>query len=71
MPLLLSYIPTIRNPAATLEQQVPPEVKQARLQRLMDLQNEISLRRNEQWLDQTVEVLADGRSKTDAATYSL
>jgi tRNA-2-methylthio-N6-dimethylallyladenosine synthase len=58
------------TPAATLEQQVPPELKQARLQRLMDLQNEISLRRNELWLEQTVEVLADGPSKTDAATYS-
>ena len=56
--------------AATMEQQVSPELKQARLQRLMDLQNEISLRRNERWLEQIVEVLADGPSKTDPATYS-
>ena len=58
------------TPAATLEQQVPPELKQARLQRLMDLQNEISLRRNQSWLEQIVEVLADRPSKTDPSTYS-
>jgi len=40
------------------------------LQRLMDLQNEISLVVNEQWVGQTVEVLADGPSKTNTAIYS-
>ena len=58
------------TPAATMEQQVPQAVKQVRLQRLMDLQNEISLVVNEQWVGQTVEVLADGPSKTNTAIYS-
>lgn len=58
------------TPAAVMEKQVPQAVKQARLQRLMDLQNEISARKNQYWLGHTVEVLSDGPSKTDPATYS-
>jgi tRNA-2-methylthio-N6-dimethylallyladenosine synthase len=58
------------TPAATMEQQVPQSVKQSRLQRLMDLQNEISLEINQKWLHQSVEVLADGPSKTDPMVYS-
>ncbi|NMC33179.1 MAG: tRNA (N6-isopentenyl adenosine(37)-C2)-methylthiotransferase MiaB [Veillonellaceae bacterium] len=58
------------TPAATLEPQVAQSVKQARLQQLMSRQNAISLQANERWLDRTVEVLADGPSKTDPAVYS-
>ena len=57
------------TPAATLPDQVPDGEKQERLQRLMDLQNSISLKRNEQWVGRKVEILADGPSKTDAETY--
>ena len=53
-----------------LEPQVAQSVKQARLQQLMSRQNAISLQANERWLDRTVEVLADGPSKTDPAVYS-
>ena len=58
------------TPAAELQDQISSEKKQERLQALMDLQNDISLERNRQWLAREVEVLADGPSKTDATTYS-
>lgn len=58
------------TPAASMEDQVPLAIKKQRLQRLMDLQNEISLAANQQWLGRSVEVLADGPSKTDPAVYS-
>ncbi len=58
------------TPAATMEAQVPMAVKKQRLQRLMDLQNEISLAANQAWVGRIVEVLADGPSKTDPAVYS-
>ena len=34
------------TPAATMDEQVPEEVKRVRLQQLMDIQNEISLELN-------------------------
>ena len=58
------------TPAAELPDQVPGEKKHERLQMLMDLQNNISLELNRRWVGQTVEVLADGPSKTAASTYS-
>jgi len=58
------------TPAATMDEQVPHAVKQARLQHLMDLQNEISLAVNQYWVEKSVEVLADGPSKSDPSTYS-
>jgi tRNA-2-methylthio-N6-dimethylallyladenosine synthase len=58
------------TPAAAMENQVPLSVKKERLQRLMDLQNSISLQANQQWVGQSVEVLADGPSKTDPAVFS-
>ncbi len=58
------------TPAAAMENQVPLSVKKERLQRLMDLQNSISLQANQQWIGQSVEVLADGPSKTDPAVFS-
>ena len=58
------------TPAADMEQQVPHSVQQARLERLMELQNEIGLCANRYYIDQIVEVLADGPSKTDSSTYS-
>lgn len=51
------------TPAAKMEDQVPLEVKKARLNRLMELQNKKSLERNELLLGKTLEVLAEGPSK--------
>lgn len=58
------------TPAAAMEQQIEPSLKQERLQRLMDLQNGISLSINRKWVGRTVEVLSDGPSKTDPEVYS-
>jgi tRNA-2-methylthio-N6-dimethylallyladenosine synthase len=58
------------TPAADMEHQVPQPVKQLRLQRLMNLQNDISLALNQRWVDHDVEVLVDGPSKTDETIYS-
>ena len=58
------------TPAATMDAQVPLAVKKARLKRLMDLQNSISLAANQQWTGKSVEVLVDGPSKTDSGVYS-
>jgi len=42
---------------------VPAQVKQHRLRQLLDLQNEISYADNQEFIDQTVEVLVEGPSK--------
>jgi tRNA-2-methylthio-N6-dimethylallyladenosine synthase len=44
---------------------VPHEVKVERLDRLQALQKRISLELNQAWVGQTVQVLVEGRSKTD------
>jgi hypothetical protein len=59
------------TPAATLQEQVPYSLKQGRLQRLMDLQNEISLQANQYWVDREVEVLADGAAGVELALVRL
>ena len=51
------------TPAAKMEEQVPLATKKERLNRLMALQNENSLRFHETLVGQTVEVLAEGSSK--------
>ena len=51
------------TPAAKMENQVPLAVKKERLNRLMALQNENSLKCHEKLVGQTVEVLAEGPSK--------
>lgn len=53
------------TPAATMPEQLPLAVKKQRLQQLMDVQNEISLRRNQQYLNKQVKVLVEGPSKND------
>ena len=53
------------TPAAEMEGQVPQEEKKARLQKLMDAQNEISLAINKKFEGDTAEILVDGASKTD------
>ena len=58
------------TPAAEMEDQVPQEVKKARLQELMDLQNSISLEINEGLKGNKLEVLVEGPSRTDANVWS-
>lgn len=58
------------TPAATMENQVPEEVKKARLQKLMDVQNEISLEINKKLENEIVEVMVEGESRTDENVLS-
>lgn len=53
------------TPAATMPDQLPLTVKKARLQQLMQAQNEISLKINKRLEQAVVEVLVEGPSKTD------
>jgi tRNA-2-methylthio-N6-dimethylallyladenosine synthase len=64
------YSPRKGTVAATLPGQLPREVKKERLKRLMELQNQISLKKNEALVGQEVEVLVEGPSKTDASQLS-
>lgn len=56
------------TPASRYDEQVPEEIKQERYNRLMALQREISLGRNQTYLGQTVNVLID--EQTDKGHYS-
>ncbi|MFM1650910.1 tRNA (N6-isopentenyl adenosine(37)-C2)-methylthiotransferase MiaB [Brevibacillus sp. B_LB10_24] len=64
------YSPREGTPAAVMEDNVPPEVKKQRLQRLMDLQNRISLEKNLALQGEVVELLVEGESKTNPDVLS-
>lgn len=51
------------TPAADFEDQIPEEEKQERLDRLMSLQQHISLEKNQSKIGQTLEILAEGYDK--------
>lgn len=53
------------TPAAKMSDQVPDEVKSARIQELIELQNSITLRRNEAELEKVLECLVEGPSRTN------
>lgn len=57
------YSPREGTPAAKMQDNVPLEVKKERLQRLNDLLNEISLKKNLAYQGQVVEVLVEGESR--------
>lgn len=67
-----TFIYSIRSgtPAATMPDQVKEDVKKERIQRLMDLQNEHSLKHNEKLVGETLEVLVEGPSKNDETHYT-
>lgn len=64
------YSPRKGTPAAEMEDQVPPEVQKRRFERLLAVQQEISLEKNLPFVNKTVRVLCDGVSKTNEALYS-
>ena len=57
------------TPAAEMENQVPEDVKKARLQKLMEVQNEISLEINKSLQGKTMEVMVEGPSKNDETVW--
>ena len=54
------------TPAAELPDTVTREEKQVRFERLMDIQNEISERKHEEYIGKTVRVLVDGEALDEA-----
>ncbi len=64
------YSPREGTPASKMEEQIPEDIKKDRLERLMDIQNQISLKKNQEMLGEVVEVLVDGESKNDPEMYS-
>ncbi|MFO7295177.1 MAG: tRNA (N6-isopentenyl adenosine(37)-C2)-methylthiotransferase MiaB [Caldicoprobacter sp.] len=64
---MFMYSPRRGTPAAAMPDQVDQEVKKDRLNRLIELQTEISKAKNQQYLDRVVEVLVEGVSKNNPA----
>ena len=64
------YSPRKGTPAAKMENQVPAEIKSQRMQILLELQNQISFEKNEEYVGKTIRVLAEGRSKNDIDTFT-
>ncbi len=60
------YSPRPLTPAAAMECQIPPEVKSKRFDRLLEVQNEISLKKNLRLVGQKLRVLIEGESKNSA-----
>lgn len=56
---VFTYYPEPGTPAADMPDQVPAKVAEKRQQKLMELQNQISLEANRQLIGQTLEVLID------------
>ncbi|MBQ9773925.1 MAG: tRNA (N6-isopentenyl adenosine(37)-C2)-methylthiotransferase MiaB [Clostridia bacterium] len=63
------YSPRKGTPAAEMEQ-LEPAVKSARFERLLAVQNEIGLEKNQALVGSDVRVLCDGVSKSNEALYS-
>ena len=63
------YSPRKGTPAAEMEQ-VPAEVKSARFERLLALQNAIAQEKNQPLVGKTLRVLCDGVSKNNPDLYS-
>lgn len=64
------YSPREGTPSAKWEDNISHEEKKERLQRLNELQDEISRRKNEQLRGQVVEVLVEGESKKNREVLS-
>ncbi len=64
------YSPRKGTPASRMEDQIPHDVQSARFERLLALQNEIGLKKNQRLVGKTVRVLCDGVSKNNAALYA-
>jgi tRNA-N(6)-(isopentenyl)adenosine-37 thiotransferase enzyme MiaB len=64
------YSPRIGTPATRLKEQVPEDVKRDRIYHLIEVQNRISRKKNEEWVGRTVEVLVEGVSHKDPSKLS-
>lgn len=66
---MFKYSPREGTQAFILEDDVPNEVKLERLQTLIELQKTISQKKNKNLIGRTEEVLFDGKSKRDKASW--
>lgn len=64
------YSPRIGTPATRLKDFVPEDVAKDRIYRLIEVQNEVSLKKNREWIGRTVEVLVEGESNKDPELLS-
>ena len=64
------YSPRKGTPAAEMEDQIPADVQKERFERLLALQNEISLESNRPMEGKVLRVLCDGISKNNESVYS-
>ena len=64
------YSPRVGTPAASMEDNVPMEVKEQRLQELMKHTNHWAKEQNQKYKGQIVKVLVDGPSKKNKDVYS-
>jgi tRNA-2-methylthio-N6-dimethylallyladenosine synthase len=61
------YSPRRDTPAATMDDQVPREVKEERNRRLLDVINEAGARRYARYVGETVQILVEGQSRKNPA----
>ncbi len=59
------YSPRKGTPAASMDNQIEEKIKKQRLQRLMELQNQISLKLNQQMIGKIYPILYEGPSKNN------
>lgn len=64
------YSPRPNTPAAVMPDQIPDPVKKERMQRLLELQQQICLEINSDYVGRSVKALCEGPSKTDERTLS-
>ena len=64
------YSPREGTPAAKFTDQIPDEICHERFDRLVDVMNEISLKKNQAYKGKTVEVIAEGLSRNDDRVIS-
>ena len=66
------YSPRPGTPAATMDEQVPPDVVKDRYQRLVEVVNEIAWEEGKALVGRSVELMvAEGEGRKDAATHRL
>ena len=67
-----TFLYSIRKgtPAENYEDQIPEDIKHKRFNRLVDLLNEISMKKNQEYVGRTEKVLVEGPSKTNKEMYT-
>ena len=64
------YSPRKDTPAASMEGQIPDEIKKKRFSRLLEVQNGISKDLNGEYVGKIIKILVEGKSKTDSGKYT-